>query len=85
MGLRPPPKTMMKGARLVAIRILLELEDEAGLYRVLSVGADTAHGGGGRIYVNIACRDGSGYSKRCSGYTEAADIVFAEYGQFLDP
>ena len=58
----------------------VERQDEAGIYRVLSVGEAEADGESGTIYVNIAWHDGSGYSRRCSGYIEAADIVFAEYG-----
>ncbi len=76
---------MIKGANLVAIRTLLERQDETGIYRVLSIGAGEAHGEGDSIYASIARYDGTGYSKRCGGYTEAADIVFAEYGQVPNP
>ena len=69
----------------MAIRTLLERQDGAGIYRVVSVDVvDEATGESGGIYVNIARYDGSGYSRRCSGYTEAADVVAAEHGQVSD-
>ena len=63
-------------------RELLKRENESGVYRVLYLSEEHAHGEPSGIYADVARYDGTGYSLRCGSYVQAAHKVFREYGEF---
>jgi len=73
----------------MAMNTLLERKDEKGIYRVLFLSDEHAHGEPAGLYADIAYFGGQGpghaphgFNKLCGSYREAAHKVFQAHGEY---